>query len=611
MESLPVELLRRIASYTPYPTVRSLTLTSHKLRSAVHDWQVYKSIIDHQLHLFTTDPNTDGVETVSHSILKHEIHLQPWVQNPVTSSMAAAIMARYAYADYQAYNLPINLPLWGTNPFEDPPYPQDGSDGGVLRDFARWGGVLAAQGHPLIRLIGHTNLHSDNGGKITWIPGPISPTHRYTLVFCIASYLLSNRADFFPSIEEVEETLEEPEGTLFEQGTGFSTPQDLGSELDTTEGHLSARWRAILSDLAALDSGYIQMPNGEFRMPFRSYRDIQYEGYEVPRTRLDIDNSFEGYENSIDGASHSAFTLLELCVRTAGILGWNYRQLILDRRIPRFRALRWEFGDEPTEEQAEEVKSRYDPRQLWGPPVSSGIPFERYMKLEPELGKDGAGFVWSHLEGMMNREFLENGKWMGFYTYADMQEIDPAMIDIEFTVVDPKDLEPQRTKYFDDEDDDEDEYDDEDEDEEEDDEEDDDEDEDEDVVYEDDQPESPAKNETDDATSIEEKKPEKKRKKRDESPDVPIIAVKATGKDGLGDFVLWGKFYPKTGKVQLTKAYYKGLEPGTMWNWTTFMTPFGIVGRWGDRGFGGYVWLWKDDWYGPVEGNELANRLHH
>ncbi|KAF3183856.1 hypothetical protein TWF788_005582 [Orbilia oligospora] len=439
-----------------------------------------------------------------------------------------------------------------------------------------------------------------------------------------ASYLLSNRADFFPPKEERVETPEEPEYPLFEPGTGFSSPQAPGLELDTTEGYLSSRWRIILADLAALDSGYIQMPNGELRLSFRSYRDIQYEGDDVPRTKPDLDKSFENYGIGTDAGAYSAFTLLELCVRTVGILGWNYRQLIVDRRIPRFRSLRWEFGDEPTEEQVEEVKSRYDPRQLWGPPVSSGIPFERYMKLEPELGRDGAGFVWSHLEGMINQEFLENGKWMGFYTYADMQEIDPAMIEIEFTVVDPKDLEPQRPKYFDDEDDEYDEDDeDEDEDEDEEDEEyedeedgedgedeEDEEDEEDDLEYEDDQPKGSEKNETDEAADTEEEKPKKKPEKKQKSPEVPIIAVKATGKDGLGDFVLWGKFYPKTGKVQLTKAYYKGIEPGTMWNWTTFMTPFGIVGRWGDRGFGGYVWLWKEDWYGPVEGNELANRLH-
>ncbi|RVD90269.1 uncharacterized protein DFL_001244 [Arthrobotrys flagrans] len=605
MEFLPVELLRRIASYTPYPTIHSLSLTSHKLRAAVHDWQVYKSIIDDQIHLFAPanlkDPH--GIETVSHSILKHEIHLQPWARNPITSSMAANTAARYACADYQAYNLPTNLTLWGSNLYQHPPYLKDDSDEGILRDFARWGGILAAQGHPLIRLIGHTNLHSDNGGKTIWIPGPSSPTYCYTLVFCLAAYLLSDSANLFPSNEEGEEILEDEEGTLFGLTTGFSTPQDASSLLDTTEAFLDAKWKGVLSNLAILDQGaYIVMPNGEFRMvPFRSlrsYRDIQYEGHEVPRTRAAINNSYEGSEITTEGQSYSAFTLLELCVRTVGILGWNYRRLILDGRVPRFRALRWEFGSEPTEEQAEEVKSRYDPRQLWGPPVASGIPFEKYMKLEAELGRDGAGFVWSHLEGMMNQEFLEEGRWMGFYTYGHIQEIDPAMIDIVFTVVDPKELEPRR-QQDDDSDEDEEEYEDEDEE---------DEDGDEDGENEDDQYEGSAKGELDEVAGPEE---EKKKEKRDESPDVPIIAVKATAKDGLGDFVLWGKFYPKTGKVHLTKAYYKGLESGTLWNWTAFMTPFGIVGRWGDRRFGGYIWLWKEDWYGPVEGNELANRSHH
>ncbi|KAK6330762.1 hypothetical protein TWF718_002962 [Orbilia javanica] len=623
MESLPVELLRRIASYTPYPTIHSLSLTSHKLRAAVHDWQVYKSIIDDQIHLFALDPkNLDGVETVSHSVLKHEIHLQPWTQNPITSSMVTITAARYAYADYRAYNLPtrLQLPSWGSNLYRHPPYPLDDSDEGLLRDFVGWGGILAARGHPLIRLIGHTSLHSDNGGKLIWIPGPKIPTHRYTLIFCVSAYLLSDASDLFPrGTDELPE--EEEENTMFEPGTGISTPENPGSFLDNTEASLDVRWRGVLSKLANLDQGsYITMPNGELViLSPRSHRDIQYEGHEAPRTRSALDDSYDDLDIKTEGQSFSAFTLLELCVRTVGILGWNYRRLILDGRIPRFRALRWEFASDPTEEQVEEVKGRYDPRQLWGPPVASGIPFEKYMKLEAEFGGDGAGFVWSHLEGMMNKEFLEEGKWMGFYTYGDMQEIDPGMIDIVFTVVDPKELEPQRrARGEDDSDDDEYEYDDSDEDEYEDEYEDDDEygDEDEEDEYEsgeneDGQQGSPTRGEGDRAAGSRRRRRTGPQENRDDSPDVPIIAVKATAKDGLGNFVLWGKFYPQTGKVHLTKVYYQGLESGTMWNWTAFMTPFGIVGRWGHRNFGGYIWLWKEDWYGDVKGNELANRLRH
>ncbi|KAK6496207.1 hypothetical protein TWF481_002231 [Arthrobotrys musiformis] len=632
MESLPVELLRRIASDMPYPTIYSLALTSHKLRAAVHDWQVYKSVIDNQVHLLTADPKSpDGVETVTHSILKQEITLPPWTRNPITVKTPPETAARYAYADYKAYNLPTKVSLWGSNihPEALESYPQDELDTGPLRDFAKWGGVLAAYGHPLLHLIGHTNIHSDSGGKNIWIPGPAIPTSRYTLGFCIAAHLLSDNTNLLPHIEPEEEPEEEDEGTIFGPGTGYSTPQEQETYLDTTETYLDAKWRAVLTNISALyEDSYISP---------RPYRDMQYEGRQVPRTRVAINDSYGSPGKGTLKQSYSAFTLLDLSVKTVGVMGWHYKKLILDGRIPRFRILRWEFGDNPTEEQAAEVKRRYDPRQLWGPPVASKIPFEKYMKLEPELGKNGAGFVWSHLEGMMNKEFLEEGKWMGYYSYRDMREIDPAMIDIAFEVVDPKEIEPQRGPYDTSDDDSEDEdEDEEDEDEEDEDGEDDEDDEDEDdgeeyeddgeeyeddgeeyeddgEEYEDDgeeyededrQHEVSEKSKADEPAGIEEIGSNKGKGRRGKSPDVPIIAVKAIAKDGIGDFAIWGKFYPQTGKVHLTKIYFKDGESGTMWNWTAFMTPFGIVGRWGTSGFGGYVWLWKEDWHGhPADGN--------
>ncbi|KAK6522253.1 hypothetical protein TWF281_002820 [Arthrobotrys megalospora] len=601
MESLPVELLRRIAAYTPYPTIHSLTLTSHKLRAAVHDWQVYKSIIDNQVHLFTPDPRYPNKSTtVSNSILTHDLDIRPWSRNPITPSTAADAAAKYAHADYKAYNLPTNAPLYDSKMVPEPndDTPTYGYDEKVLEYFAKWGGVLAAQGHPLIHLLGHTHIPSVDSEPIIWNPNSMSPTYRYALSFCIAAHLLSDTINPPPSAGIAE-------GTQLEQITHFSTSQSHSAFLSGSEAHINANWSNLLLHFGNLgESTYYSMPNGEFRMiSHQSYRDIQYEGYDVPRTRADMDKSDNDSETTKEGVKCSALALLELCVKTVGVIGWHYRRLILGQRVPKFRELRWRWDGEPDDEQVKEVKTKYDPRQLWGPPMALGVPFENFMKLEEELGGDGAGFVWSHLEGMMNQEFLEEGKWMGFYTYGDMREIDPAMIDIVFTVVDPKELEPRQRRDEDSSDED---YDEDDEDD-------------------DDQNEGSVKGgETGEGANKEEKEPTNDEEEEDEeedeedeegeeeeeTPDVPIVAVKATGKDGLGDFVLWGKFFPKTGKVQLTKAYYKGEEAGTMWNWTVFMTPFGMIGRWGDRGFGGYLWLWKEDWYGDVEGNELANRLH-
>ncbi|KAK6342072.1 hypothetical protein TWF730_001554 [Orbilia blumenaviensis] len=564
MESLPVELLRRIASYTPYPTIHALSFTSHRLRAAVHDWQVYKSIVDNKVHLFTLEPES---QILSEPSVKEKIEQRSWTKNPITPSVAANTAAKYAYADYRAYRMPAIISPW------EPLYQGDGSEGDAdpLRDFAKWGGVLAARGHPLIHglLSDHQSLKLIERSEET--SSLISPTHRYMLTFCTTAYLLSDTARYPPPSN--------------------SEPTDaFTSFLNTAVPHLDSRWKEVLLELSALNqSQFIMMPDGQVRTTSgQTYRDTQYEGDEVPRTKEDIDRlgTSINQKDTTNASVCSAFALLELCVRTVGVLGWIYRRLILDGPIPGFRVLRWEFGDEITEEQANEVKRRYDSRQLWGPPVASGIPFEKYMRLEEELGGDGAGFVWSHLEGMVNKGFLEDGKWMGFYTYDGMEHIDPAMIDIVFTVVNPKDVEPPPQREYEDSSDDN-------------------------SDEEDDGQGGSVKGEAGELLEKEEKKLKETQEEPAKTPDVPVIAVKATARDNVGQFILWGKFYPRTGKVHLTKAYYKGDESGTMWNWTAFMTPFGIVGRWGERGYGGYIWLWKEDWYGNVEGNELANRLRH
>lgn len=76
----------------------------------------------------------------------------------------------------------------------------------------------------------------------------------------------------------------------------------------------------------------------------------------------------------------------------------------------------------------------------------------------------------------------------------------------------------------------------------------------------------------------------------DESPT--ILCLHATGKDGVGPFDLDGLIEQDSGKVMLTKRYSRI----NIWYWSSIMTPYGIVGTWGGRGYGGWVWLWKVGW---------------
>jgi hypothetical protein len=65
------------------------------------------------------------------------------------------------------------------------------------------------------------------------------------------------------------------------------------------------------------------------------------------------------------------------------------------------------------------------------------------------------------------------------------------------------------------------------------------------------------------------------------------------GKDSHGDFRLEGRIYAD-GSVDIVKTY---LVHDNSWVWTGQVTPFGIVGHWGNQWqFGGYFWIWKGDW---------------
>jgi hypothetical protein len=71
-----------------------------------------------------------------------------------------------------------------------------------------------------------------------------------------------------------------------------------------------------------------------------------------------------------------------------------------------------------------------------------------------------------------------------------------------------------------------------------------------------------------------------------------VIDRETRGCDAHGEFRLSGRVR-EDGLVSLAKQY---LASGNSWTWTGRMTPFGIVGVWGNGSFGGYFWIFKDEW---------------
>lgn len=71
-----------------------------------------------------------------------------------------------------------------------------------------------------------------------------------------------------------------------------------------------------------------------------------------------------------------------------------------------------------------------------------------------------------------------------------------------------------------------------------------------------------------------------------------IIERDTRGYDQHGDFLLSGRVR-EDGLVSLAKQY---LGLGISWTWTGRITPFGIVGVWGHNSFGGYFWIFKEEW---------------
>lgn len=72
-----------------------------------------------------------------------------------------------------------------------------------------------------------------------------------------------------------------------------------------------------------------------------------------------------------------------------------------------------------------------------------------------------------------------------------------------------------------------------------------------------------------------------------------LVDPESRGIDAHGEFSIRGHVWPN-GMVRMHKRY---IVAGWVWGWRGWMTPFGIVGVWGGRGsFGGYFWLWKQEW---------------
>ena len=78
----------------------------------------------------------------------------------------------------------------------------------------------------------------------------------------------------------------------------------------------------------------------------------------------------------------------------------------------------------------------------------------------------------------------------------------------------------------------------------------------------------------------------------EESTD-DVQFFEGSGSDNVGRFSLSGWIHVESGKIVAKKQYSLY---GVSWDWSAFMTPFGIAGTWGEIEYGGWLWLWKADW---------------
>ncbi|KAK6542521.1 hypothetical protein TWF694_006472 [Orbilia ellipsospora] len=529
MESLPTELIRRIASLTPYPTIFSLSLVSHRLRLAVHDWQVYKAVIDNRIHqtVISDEPSAKNVSQVLDSL---GIDVDKWARNPINSSLPTDLCAKYAYADYKCFTLLEKS--FGAD-----------TDTKVLEDFARWGGVMASRGHPIIHLLGHTDIRH----SFSIVPPAATATDVYIREFSLACYCMSgNRSQ-----------LHCDEG---DPPNHYSNLSDLQPVSPLVHEILIRTWLKLQEKLWTHHHKRIfLMADVASRNQARraNYRTLQIEGTTLPRTKEAIDASYAISSNQSSNYTSeklwSAINLHIFYVQVAGFLAYHYNKFITSPNRRFTGASDYFLGVDDGEPQDDED---YDPRQIKQTPSGFEIPFESFMKL-PEPFGDPADFVWCHLEIMTSKEFLEDGEWMGFYTYREYNRFDPAMFGLKFKVVEPGEYEISRDDCTDD-------YD-------------------------------PNEWKTIDTENAE------------------VVHITAAGEDGVGEFKLFGQILRNTGKFVFTKIYVRdhdgGKQKGPKWDWLGFMTPFGMVGMWGVHEAYCELWIWKESWYGDSDEKELANQL--
>ncbi|KAF3916925.1 hypothetical protein ABW21_db0206584 [Orbilia brochopaga] len=487
METLPTELLRRVAGYTCYPTHLALSRVSRHIRAAVVDWAVYKSIVDTYTIgdlEETADGKPVGFDDTSYNFgyvpdpeeyIDEESQTKLWKWDPISASIPTALCARYAWADYQARNLP---------PFRQL------ADENYVREFSQWAGILAALRHPFIAALGSRYLRGKSEeARYFWSNEErLDSTTLYTTAFCRSAALLSvpptpTDAHFLRSTWDFVLTVDDP-----------------------LLGQLWCRIETALDEARVFDD-----------------MDRPFEGTSVPRTASAINESQAASQLE---AHWTAFPLHQFCVRAIGILGYRLRVMLscYDGEHPFTNHI---LGGESWSQRG------FDPRMIRPPPTANQIPFADFMELPPPgLETTTTAFVWCHLRKMTTQAFIEDGRWMGVYTYRSGRSIDPLMVDIKLRVVDIT---------------------------------------------------APNSNSDDDGNA-----------------DGEVLDIAAAGFDAVGDFTLYGKIYRATGKVVIKKVYSIEKQNERDSDWLAFMTPFGIVGHWRDRFHSGYVWLWKEDWYGDT-----------
>ncbi|KAF8170328.1 hypothetical protein K438DRAFT_1773881 [Mycena galopus ATCC 62051] len=77
------------------------------------------------------------------------------------------------------------------------------------------------------------------------------------------------------------------------------------------------------------------------------------------------------------------------------------------------------------------------------------------------------------------------------------------------------------------------------------------------------------------------------------------VAFQGSGSDSVGSFDLQGRIDLMSGSLAAEKKY----TLGPSWEWSGFVTPFGLVGRWGSdvilgrkNWCGGWWWIWPTQW---------------